>query len=134
MLKNNLPEKYQLVTKNIISINEDSLGGAISNINAYTGYCNFDLSKFKSYAKQLQLTNKEQQMCIASTLVHESYHRDLNYRGIQDTANGISRLESEVLAESQRRQTLISLGASKKLLSISSVDWIIDTNYNGTLP
>ncbi len=134
LLQNKTPDKYQMVTSSIKSINEAVLGEIISNINASSGVCSFNFSGFNNYAKKYRFTDSEKQLLIAGTLVHEAYHANLNQRGIQDTANGISRLESEILAHAQERQTLKLLGAPQKLIDATvSVDWVIDTNYQGTL-
>lgn len=133
LLKTKAPAKYKIVNDSITSITEANLGKALSNIYASNGKCNINLSAVNEFAKRSRLTTQETNIYLASVLVHEAYHANLHQRQIQDTPEGISRLESEVLAETQQRQTIKALGGSTKLLQITSVDYLIDTNYYGNL-
>jgi hypothetical protein len=120
-----------MVISSLKTISEGSIGTAAARTYPSTRACIVDLNSLKAYAGKVQFTETEKRAFLTGALVHEAYHANLNIRGIQNVAGGISTIEYEVLAQTQLRQTLKAIGASQKVFSVTSVDYIVDHNYQG---
>lgn len=131
LLKSKAPEKYTMIISSLSTIKEGTIGTAAARTYPSTGVCIVDLNSLDSYAKRVKFTNTDTKMFLTGALVHEAYHANCYKRGIQNVDGGITTLESEVLAQTQLRQTLKLIGASSKVYSVTSIDYIVDTNYQG---
>lgn len=131
LLKIKTPDKYKMVISSIKSISEDTTGTSIARIDLYTGTCSIDINLFNEYCLEIGLKETEKKVMLSGIIVHDAYHANLNFRGIQDVNGGITRLECEVLAQSQLVQALLQMDASKTALSQNIVDCIIFSGYQG---
>lgn len=132
LLSRKSPDKYRMVTGNIKTISEIKLNTTFSKTVLANGTCLVDLNFFNTYSNNAKLTSNEKQIFLAGILVHEAHHSMMYNQGLFGYNHSpISSFEGEVLAHTYTRQTIKALGASKKLMSITSVDYVVDNNYQG---
>lgn len=132
LLKTKAPDKYKMITNNLATISQGTVGTSVAKMNLSNSTCIVDLTVFENYSKNAKFSNTDKKIFLAGILVHESHHAMMFNQGLFGYANApISSFDAEVLAHAYTRQTIKALGASQKLMSMTSVDYIVDANYQG---
>lgn len=137
LLKDKAPEEYKLVNgflKKIVDSSNDPVLTSRVLKHAYaatwgdSGVANMNWELIKEDSRKMGLSLNERRIFLASILVHEANHVYTTYQHI---FGALSPLEWEILAFARGRQALIKLNAPSKLLATSSLDYVVDSNYNG---
>lgn len=132
LLKSKAPDKHKIITSNVKAISQGSVNTSIAKMDISAGVCIVDLTVFESYSNRAKFSTSDKKIFLAGVLVHESHHAMMFNQGLFGYANApISAFDAEVLAHAYTRQAIKKLGASKQLMSLTSLDYIVDTNYQG---
>ena len=101
---------------------------ALTNLPLST--CSIDFDECKRLKNLAKLTSNQFSIFLAGILVHESHHAYAYSAGLLQS---LPIMDIEVLAFANQRKTLKLLNAPQVLLDITSVNKLVDTNYNNTL-
>lgn len=137
LLKDKAPEEYKLANgflKKIVDRSNDPVLTSRVLKHAYaatwgnSGVVDMNWELVKEDSRKMGLSSHERRIFLAAILVHEADHVYTTHQNIFDA---LSPLEWEILAFARGRQALIKLNAPSKLLATSSLDYVVDSNYNG---
>lgn len=129
LLQEKAPEDFTLVSGFITRI-EMVNSGPVANLNTQLpGGINFNYSAFQTNSSKI--TDSTKTIYLAGILVHEAYHVYINKKGMIKALGpgGLSLMELEVLSFTRERQFYKKIGAPKALLDVTSLDYVVDTNY-----